>query len=139
MIIFKMEEKMKNRITKSLCFLLTLFIASYSLYALQKIEITEEVKENIKQRIGNGESVGIVVGIIDSHGRREFFSYGKTRMNGNIPVDENSIYEIGSISKVFTCIAFAYMVINREFNLDDPVGICRPLQEQELCVHQRMI
>lgn len=112
---------MKNRITKSLCFLLTLFIAPYSLYALQKIEITEEVKENIKQRIGNGESVGIVVGIIDSHGRREFFSYGKTRMNGNIPVDENSIYEIGSISKVFTCIAFADMVINREFNLDDPV------------------
>jgi D-alanyl-D-alanine-carboxypeptidase/D-alanyl-D-alanine-endopeptidase len=115
------RENTKKRITALLCFLLVFLSAPYLLLSLQKIEITEEVKESIKARIENGESVGIVVGIIDSQGKREFFSFGKTRMKGKRSVDEHSIYEIGSISKVFTGIVFADMVLNHEINMDDPI------------------
>ncbi|UCC41217.1 MAG: serine hydrolase [Candidatus Aminicenantes bacterium] len=112
---------MKERITKLLCLTLVFLFVPCFAQAFQEITITEEVKESIKERIEKGESVGIVVGIIDSQGRREFFSFGKTRIKGKRSVDEYSIYEIGSISKVFTCIAFADMLVNRELNLDDPI------------------
>jgi D-alanyl-D-alanine-carboxypeptidase/D-alanyl-D-alanine-endopeptidase len=87
---------------------------------LKESNITDEVKESIKERIDGGESVGIVVGFIDSRGKREYFSYGSTALSGKEPVDKNSIYEIGSITKVFTCIALADMVLNGELELDDP-------------------
>lgn len=81
--------------------------------------ITDEVRENIKERIDNGESVGVVVGFVDAQGRREYFSHGSAVLNGNRSVDESSIYEIGSITKVFTCTALADMALNGEIGLDD--------------------
>jgi CubicO group peptidase (beta-lactamase class C family) len=83
--------------------------------------IPEPVKENIRKRIENGDSVGIVVGVIDAEGTRVYFSHGSKSMNEYKPVDENSVYEIGSISKVFTSTILADMVLNNEVNLDDPI------------------
>jgi len=88
--------------------------------AVTESNITDEVKQNIRKRIENGESVGIVVGFIDARGKREYFCHGSLTLNGNKSVDENSIYEIGSITKVFTCIALADMVLSGEIELDDP-------------------
>ena len=82
--------------------------------------IPDEVKQSIKKRVDNRESVGLIVGSIDAQGNREYLSYGTLTMNGKEPVDKNSVYEIGSISKVFTCIALADMVLKGEMNLEDP-------------------
>ncbi len=82
--------------------------------------ISDDVKQSIKERIRLGESVGMVAGFINSHGKREYFSYGTLKMDGKIPVDRNSVYEIGSISKVFTCTALADMVLTGEVSLEDP-------------------
>jgi len=90
--------------------------------------ISDVVKENIRLRLENGESVGIVVGFIDAQGRREYFSHGSLTMDGDKPVDENSIYEIGSISKVFTCTVLADMVLNGEVKLDDPAETYLPAE-----------
>ena len=87
--------------------------------ATQETFISDEVKESVRKRIENGESIGMVIGVIDARGKREYFSSGTTRLGGDQPVNEFSVYEIGSISKVFTCIAFADMVLNDELNLDD--------------------
>lgn len=93
---------------------------SFFACAVTESHITEEVKESIKERIDNGESVGMVVGFIDSRGKREYFSHGSMDLSGDRSLDENSIYEIGSITKVFTCIALADMVLEGEIGLDDP-------------------
>lgn len=82
--------------------------------------IPENVKENIRKRIKNGYSAGIVAGVIDAEGKREYFSHGSKTMDEYIPVDEHSVYEIGSISKVFTSILLADMVLNHEVSLNDP-------------------
>jgi D-alanyl-D-alanine-carboxypeptidase/D-alanyl-D-alanine-endopeptidase len=92
----------------------------------KETNISDEAKESIKERIRNGESVGIVVGFIDPQGNREYFSYGTLTKNGDEPVDENSVYEIGSITKVFTCIALADMVLKGELSLDDPAETYLP-------------
>jgi len=83
--------------------------------------ISDEVKENIRQRIEHGTAVGLVVGFIDGKGNREYFSSGTAVLNSEQPVDEDSVYEIGSISKVFTGILFADMVLKGELGLDDLV------------------
>lgn len=92
----------------------------------KETNISDEVKQSIKERINNGESVGLIVGYIDAQGNREYLSYGTLTLNGKEPVDENSVYEIGSISKVFTCIALADMVLNGEINLEDPAETYLP-------------
>ena len=66
------------------------------------------------------QSVGIVVGVVDSTGTR-FVSYGTTHVDGTAPVDEHTIFEIGSISKVFTSIILADMVRKGEVDFRDPV------------------
>jgi D-alanyl-D-alanine-carboxypeptidase/D-alanyl-D-alanine-endopeptidase len=83
--------------------------------------ISDEVKENIRQRVDQGTAVGLVVGFIDGQGNREYFCFGSLTKEGDQPVDEDSVYEIGSISKVFTSILLADMVLKGELRLDDLV------------------
>ena len=111
----------------TLVFLGVLFLQfSFVACGSEETNISDEVKKSIKERIKNGEGVGLVVGFIDTQGKKEYFSYGTSTKNGDEPVDENSVYEIGSISKVFTCIALADMVLNGELNLDDPAETYLP-------------
>ncbi|MBV8544022.1 MAG: serine hydrolase [Acidobacteria bacterium] len=66
------------------------------------------------------QGVGIVVGVIDPTGRR-VVAYGKTAKDGK-PVDANTVFEIGSVTKVFTSLLLADMVNRGEVALTDPVS-----------------
>ena len=63
----------------------------------------------------------IVVGLIDEKGSR-VVSFGNTVKGGGTPVDGKTIFEIGSITKVFTSLLLADMVAKGEVKLDDPVA-----------------
>ncbi len=86
----------------------------------QGFQIPDDAKASVRARVDNGWSVGIVVGVVDSTGAR-FFSYGSTAKTGGQPVNERTVYEIGSITKVFTALSLADMVVKGEVGLDDPV------------------
>ena len=77
-----------------------------------------KVVESISARIENGSNQSIVVGIVDEDGKR-FYSFGKTRLTG-VPVNEHTIYEIGSISKVFTAILLSYQAQEGKLDINDP-------------------
>lgn len=96
------------------------FIAISPFCKAQEIKIPEEVKENIKTRVENEFNTGIVVGVITSEGMT-YYSYGVKSLKTNEVVDENSVFEIGSISKTFTGILLADMVKKDDLNLDDPL------------------
>ena len=55
---------------------------------------------------------GMAIGVVQ-HGTRRIFAYG--------PVKEDSIFEIGSISKTFTALMLAQMVVQHKVKLDEPV------------------
>jgi CubicO group peptidase (beta-lactamase class C family) len=55
---------------------------------------------------------GVVIGV-EQRGTRRIFAYG--------PVKEDSIFEIGSISKTFTALILAQMVAQNKVKLDEPV------------------
>ncbi|HMQ63280.1 MAG TPA: serine hydrolase [Flavilitoribacter sp.] len=95
-----------------------LLLLSVSILAAQKKQLPDDVVASIRERIENGHSPGIVVGIIDKDGP-QYYAFGAKTAGGE-PVDEHSIYEIGSISKTFTATLLAQNILNGKMKADDP-------------------
>jgi CubicO group peptidase (beta-lactamase class C family) len=71
------------------------------------------------------QAVGIVAGVIDPNSRR-VVAYGKLASGDPRTLDGHTIFEIGSITKVFTSLLLADMVNRKEVALDDPAAKCLP-------------
>ncbi len=67
------------------------------------------------------KSHGIVVGVITKRGR-EIIAYGHFDGADSRVPDGDTVFEIGSISKVFTSLLLADMVVKGEVKLDDPIS-----------------
>lgn len=65
---------------------------------------------------------GIIVGTIDPTGKREIISAGSSSDKKEVLPDGNTMFEIGSITKVFTSLLLADMVQKKQVNLDDPIS-----------------
>jgi len=92
-----------------------------TLVAQGQSAIPADVAANVHARVDGGWTPSIVIGVVDSNGTR-YFAYGTTAVDGGTPVNARTIYEIGSITKVFTGVALADMAIRGEVGLDDPVA-----------------
>ena len=88
--------------------LLTLLLAASPADAVEEVD----VEKIIRERVDNGLSVGIVVGVIDPNNTK-FYSYGKMVRGSDKPADKNTIYEIGSVTKVFTAVLLLEFRVNR--------------------------
>jgi D-alanyl-D-alanine-carboxypeptidase/D-alanyl-D-alanine-endopeptidase len=78
------------------------------------------VLEILKQRVADKRSAGIVVGMLEADGRTRVVAYGDPGP-GQPPLDGNSVFEIGSISKVFTATVLAELVKEGRVRLEDPI------------------
>ncbi|PNQ72552.1 serine hydrolase [Hanstruepera neustonica] len=96
-----------------------------SFQAISQVLIPDAVKENIQARVESGENVGISIAYIEGD-QVDFYNYGTTDLKHNIPVNEHTVYEIGSISKVFTCIMLADEVLKGTMKLSDPITMYLP-------------
>ncbi len=88
-------------------------------------EIPVQVKDFILNQIVNKSKAAIVVGFVDPNGTR-IFSFGNMSKAHNIPVNENTLFDIGSITKTFTTLLLADMVQQGIVNLTDPIEIYLP-------------
>lgn len=98
-----------------------LFLVVRPGYAQLAADLSNEVKESIHRRVDNGYNVGIVLGIINADGMR-YYSYGSATASGDVALDAHSVFEIGSITKVFTAVLLADMAERGEVALDDPIS-----------------
>lgn len=107
---------------KKLLFLLILFTAFFekSNFGQEKLQ-QDSVKQIIQQQTKLRNFESIVVGIIDENGKR-VISFGKLDKTGNSSADENTIYEIGSITKVFTSLILQVMADRGDLNINDPIS-----------------
>jgi CubicO group peptidase (beta-lactamase class C family) len=79
------------------------------------------IREVLVKRIDTDEQgVGIVVGVIDGRGRR-IIAYGARNQGDARPLDGDTLFEIGSMTKVFTSLLLEQAVLRHEVKLDDPV------------------
>jgi serine-type D-Ala-D-Ala carboxypeptidase/endopeptidase len=74
----------------------------------------------IKRIDTDKQSVGIIAGVIDAKGRR-IVAHGSLAAGDKRPLDGETVFEIGSITKVFTALLLADMVRRNEVALSDPV------------------
>ncbi|MBB6464270.1 CubicO group peptidase (beta-lactamase class C family) [Aminobacter lissarensis] len=85
-----------------------------------------EIKRILVKRIDEQrQSVGIVVGTFGPEGRH-IVSHGNFGAYYARPVDADTGFEIGSITKVFTTLLLAEMAGRGEVGLDDPVAMHLP-------------
>ena len=77
------------------------------------------VQAMLQQLVNNHGIRGIVVGLLDEAGTRRVFAHGNSGPNA-LSLDGESVFEIGSMTKVFTGILLADMVRRGEVELADP-------------------
>jgi serine-type D-Ala-D-Ala carboxypeptidase/endopeptidase len=78
------------------------------------------ILEIVRERVQSGQHPGIVVGILEN-GERRTIAHG-VRVTDGDSVDAHTVFEIGSINKVFTAVMLAEMVRRGEVRIDDPVA-----------------
>jgi CubicO group peptidase (beta-lactamase class C family) len=95
-------------------------MALASTVSLRAADIAE-IRSIMANRVESGRAVGIVTGVIDEKGRQVIAS-GKVSLEGTQAPDGDTVYEIGSITKVFTSLILADMIEKGEVKADDPVS-----------------
>jgi CubicO group peptidase (beta-lactamase class C family) len=80
----------------------------------------KNVEAFLRHAFAEGDA-GMVIGLLDEHGRR-VFSAGKLDNGTDQRVDGDTVYEIGSVTKVFTVLLVLDAVRRGELKLDDPVA-----------------
>lgn len=80
----------------------------------------EAVRQLLAERLGSN-GVGAVVGIVEPAGRRVVV-YGKSGASDGRALDGETVFQIGSVTKVFTGLLLADMVVRGEAVLEDPAA-----------------
>src|ERR1035441_4256904 len=95
-------------------------IALASTVSLRAANIAE-IRSIMANRVESGRAVGMVTGVIDEKGRQVVAS-GKVSLDGTQQPDGDTVFEIGSVTKVFTSLILADMIEKDEVKPDDPVS-----------------
>jgi beta-lactamase class C len=98
---------------------LNFFIPAYC-FELTSHSASQIVDEEIAEAMKKTGSPGIAVALFD--GKRAYtLSYGYANATKQTPITEDTIFEIGSVTKVFTTTALAWEVLNGKMKLNDPI------------------
>jgi|SRR5882724_4258642 len=84
-------------------------------------DIRKILAHRVATLAGQQDGIGIVVGLIGPQGRRVIF-YGHLNQGDPRPLNGDTVFEIGSVGKVFTALLLADMVQKAEVALTDPVA-----------------
>jgi CubicO group peptidase (beta-lactamase class C family) len=86
---------------------------------LAAVAAASALQTALDRRVAGAPGTGIVVGVIDRGKQRAYFAGtdGKGR-----PVDAQTLFEIGSVTKTFTATALARMVLAKQIALDAPIA-----------------
>jgi CubicO group peptidase (beta-lactamase class C family) len=105
--------------------ILALFLVSSGIASAADGTRTVEIAAAIKSRVDAKKSTGMVVATIEPDGSSSIAAFGDPGP-GARPLDADSVFEIGSITKVFTATLLADMADRGEVKLDDPVALYLP-------------
>jgi D-alanyl-D-alanine-carboxypeptidase/D-alanyl-D-alanine-endopeptidase len=96
--------------------------AAWMTRACAELASDDEIRGILQDRIDTArQSVGIVTCSFDS-GSQKIVAYGRSGAANDRPLDGDTVFEIGSITKVFTALLLTEMVTRGEVALDDPVS-----------------
>jgi beta-lactamase class C len=105
------------------------FLATVVICALITVSPTRaqvNIEQIVQQKIQpilpkNGEGGGVAVAV-RTDGKTSFYNYGMADNAQNRPVTADSIFNLGSVGKVFATTLLAQAVKQNQLSLDDPVA-----------------
>src|SRR4051812_44174133 len=110
--------KMRNLIL----LLLPVFVTASALSSQAAGRSPEEMKQLLRECVDDQKRApGIVVGVIDQHGTN-VYAHGVCERGKTNEVNGDTLFEIGSITKVFTTTLLQLMVDDGEVRLEDPIS-----------------
>ncbi len=118
---------MKPLIKISLCFaalLTTQPIFSHQKYAEE--DVSSIVTHTIEPWMKTHEIPGVAVGVYQ-HGKPSAYYFGVESRQTHQPVNEKTIFEVGSLTKLLTCLLAAETADEGLWNLNDPIVKYLPL------------
>ncbi len=87
-------------------------------------DIRMDMQNLLQEYLKDNGTPGAAIGLID-HGKVQFFCSGNMSLDEK-PITQETIFEIGSITKVFTTLLLMDMVVKGELQLDDPIELYLP-------------
>lgn len=82
--------------------------------------VTEELKKVVKKGAKKHHVPGVAVAVY-SKGKEDYVYHGVTSVENPLPVDRNTLFQIGSTGKTYTATAMMRLVEQGRVSLDDPV------------------
>ena len=126
----ELRTTMKSNSIKRI-FMLTLligggavFLAGWAarLYAQERPKTDADIIARLDKCVAQQKRApGIVIGILDDRGAK-VFAQGVCENGQSAPVNGDTIFEIGSVTKVFTALLLQEMADSGEVKLDDPIS-----------------
>lgn len=95
-------------------------------YAQPAFPSDSAIRAVLDARIAANRNAAIVVGLVGPGGTRVIAAGVADEQRPDVRLDGNTVFEIGSITKVFTGALLAEMVARGEVGLDDPVRSLLP-------------
>lgn len=111
---------MKQPTTLSLLTLGSLLISSFA-SAAQDVPLATIVDGTIQPVLKEYRIPGMAVAVLKD-GKAHYFNYGVANRESGQRVSEQTLFEIGSVSKTYTSTLGAYAVVKGSFKLDDKVS-----------------
>ncbi|NWC77093.1 beta-lactamase [Pseudomonas sp. P7759] len=90
-------------------------------HCLAAADLRAVVDASVKPLMQQQSIPGLVVGVIKD-GNAQYFNYGVASKDAKQPVSENTLFEIGSVSKTFTATLAGYAVASGKLTLTDPAS-----------------
>jgi len=111
--------------------LLVVVWADRDLTKMDRLADTQNLRTRVERMAGkylatrtNG---ALVIGVVQK-GRTHWLGFGRVSSGNNNPPDDQTLFELGSVTKVFTGIALARLVDDGRLKLDDTLGNLLPAE-----------
>jgi serine-type D-Ala-D-Ala carboxypeptidase/endopeptidase len=101
--------------------LFALLLLAYGVDLVAQFPPDSTIQAMVRERVESGRSTGVVVGLLEPDGSVRVFAHNE-RKHGEPVFDARTVFEIGSITKVFTTSLLAVMVASGEVKLEDPIS-----------------
>jgi serine-type D-Ala-D-Ala carboxypeptidase/endopeptidase len=124
-----------NPLATAFCLSSALILAAPGAGALagEADELRARIQPLVQPLLEKKQAVGVIVAVIEGD-RKQVFGFGREALDGDKTPDGKTIFEIGSVTKVFTSLALADMAREGLVHLDDPV---RRLLPEDVSVASR--
>ena len=100
-----------------------IILALFTLLALSSpgFSMNKDLEDEISRILEENNTTAASIAVIESNGNRHTLGIGIADKTTEQPVDADTLFRIGSVSKIFTSLSILKLVEDEELGLNDPI------------------